>query len=213
MTHWYFFDYAFTSIKSRCKWIFFFDIDEFLEFTDKSMTLKNYLEMPTFNKCDVIRIHWMMYDDNNLTYYDNRTVKERFTHGLPYDRLNIYHKSIVRGKDYGPNIFIKGNSNHQPSEENTTQCDALGNIERLPRGILGRPKFKYCYIRHHKYKTAEEFAIKLLRGRHQSTKFDYETYINEFAKSNKLTEEKLKIFEHILNKTFPKFHKNIPNNN
>ena len=78
---------------------------------------------------------------------------------------------------------------------------------------MGRPKFKYCYIRHHKYKTPEEFAIKLLRGRHQSTKFDYEIYINEFAKSNKLTEEKLKIFEHILNKTFPKFHKNNPNNN
>ena len=38
------------------------------------MTLKTYLEMPIFDKCDVIRIHWIIYDDNDLVYYDNRTL-------------------------------------------------------------------------------------------------------------------------------------------
>jgi len=100
-------EYAFQSIKFRCKWILIFDADEFLEFTNKSMTLKTYLEMPIFNKCDVIRIHWIIYDDNNLVYYDNRPVNERFTHGQPHSKHNIFHKSIIRGKDFGPVAFGK----------------------------------------------------------------------------------------------------------
>ena len=38
-------EYAFQSIKFRCKWILIFDADEFLEFTNKSMTLRTYLEI------------------------------------------------------------------------------------------------------------------------------------------------------------------------
>ena len=140
-------------------------------------------------------------------------IKERFPHANPHNRLNIFHKSIIRGKDYGPNIFIKANSNHQPTEEMTTQCDALGNIERLGRGIMGSPKFKYCHIRHHKFKTAEEFAVKPLRGRPQLENFKYEAQIDGFAEFNELTEEKLNVIERILNTTFPKYHRNNSNNN
>ena len=75
-------EYTFKAIKLRCKWILVFDMDEYLEFFDKKMTLKSYLDDPMFDKCDAIRIHWIIYNDNNLIYYDNRTLKERFTHGL-----------------------------------------------------------------------------------------------------------------------------------
>ena len=201
-----FLDSAFKSVKLRCKWFLIYEFDEFLEFTNKTMILKDYLENPIFDKCDVIRIHWMMYDDNNLVYYDDRPVNERFTHGCRYDKANIYHKSIVRGKDYGPSVFTK--SPHQPDPYITNQCDALGNFETSRLGIMTSPKYKLCHIKHFKYRTAEEFALKMLRGRHQSTKFNFDVYLDIYFGTNKFTEEKLKVIEHILNRTFPRYHKN-----
>ena len=207
LTHYDFFEYTFRSVKYRCKWFLFYDVDEFLEFTYPNLTLQNYLDMPVFNKCDAIRIHWIMYDDNNLLYYDKRPLKERFNHSLPNNKLNIYHKSIVRGKDYNTTVFVYGSASHEPNHNITSQCDALGNIERLAQGRMYTPKYKYCYIRHHTYKTAEEFAVKLLRGGHQLRKYDADSYMNVFSQINVLTEEKLNLIEHIVNRTFPKYHK------
>ena len=85
-----------------------YDADEFLEFNDKNMTIKNYLEMPFFDKCDAIKIHWKIFNDNNLVYYDNRTLKERFPYAQNYH--NNFHKSIIRGKDYNGIIFNDGPS-------------------------------------------------------------------------------------------------------
>ena len=102
--------------------------------------------MPVFNKCDAIRIHWIMYDDNNLLYYDKRPLKERFNHSLPNNKLNIYHKSIVRGKDYNTTVFVPGSASHEPNHNITSQCDALGNIERLAPGRMYSPKYKYCFM-------------------------------------------------------------------
>ena len=55
----------------------FIDVDEYLEFTDKNMSIKTYLNMSNFDKCDVVRIHWLIYNDNNLVYYDERPIMER----------------------------------------------------------------------------------------------------------------------------------------
>ena len=210
LTHYDFYEYSFRALKSRCKWILNYDIDEYLEFTDKNMNLKSYLEMPEFNKCDVVRIHWVIYTDNDLVYYDNRTLNERFTKGLPNDDQNIFHKSIVRGKDYGGPIFTKKSGHHQPDQLVKAQCDALGNIEPVGNGLMTRPKFKYCYLKHFSLKTAEELALKFVKGSHQNTRIM--GYINSlmdrFAKINKLTEEKLNLIENISNITFPKYHKN-----
>ena len=179
------------------------------EITNKSMTLRTYLEMPIFDKCDVIRIHWVIYDDNNLIYYDNRPVNERFTHGQPHSKHNIFHKSIIRGKDYGPVAF--GKSLHSPDETIKKQCSAEGNFENPNPWIISPRRYKYCYIKHFKYRTAEEFALKMLRGRRQGKKFDVEQYLDIYFNINKFTDEKLKVIEHILNRTFPKYHKKNSN--
>ena len=205
--HHIFVEHAFENIKFRCKWFIFFDIDEYLEFTDKNMNIRTYLDMPIFDKCDTIKIHWYIHDDNNLLYYDERPLMERLNHSLPHHSLNVYHKPIVRGKDYGALIFP--DTAHQPDEDIVhEQCDALGNIERLGKGILGSPKFDLCRLSHFTFKTSEEFAIKLLRGVFNNIKYDMESKLNDFNSVNPLTEEKIKVIENIVNRTFPKFHKN-----
>ena len=169
------------------------------------MTIKTYLDMPVFDKCDSVKVHWLIHDDNNLLYYDNRPLRERLNHSLPNHPLNIYHKPIVRGKDYGSLIFP--DTAHQPDEDIVhEQCDALGNIERLGKGILGSPKFDLCRLSHFTFKTSEEFAIKLLRGQFGNTKFDYDSKLKDFTEVNEITEEKIKVIENIINYTFTKFH-------
>ena len=204
LTHEEFFEYSFRSLKFRCKWFMFIDVDEYLEL--KSMTLNEYLNMPVFNKCDVIKIHWMLFDDNGLVYYDNRSFLERMNHSV-YDSFYVkIHKSIVRGKDYKNIVFDA--TMHQPNLTTVPeQCDALGNIEKLKVGYLGVPKYQYGYFRHYIFRTAEEFAVKMLRGRHRGVKFNQEELVNVFFRVNKFTEEKLRVIEHILNRTFPKYHK------
>ena len=205
--HHIFVEHAFDVLKFRCKWFIIYSIDEYLEFRDKNMNIRTYLDMPIFDKCDVVRVHWLIHDDNNLLYYDNRPLRERFNHSLPHHPLNVYHKSIVRGKDYGGLIFPY--TGHQPDSKFVNdQCDALGNFERLGEGILGRAKFDLNWISHFSQKTAEEFSIKLIRGEFKNTKFDLDSKIRTFAQVNNLTEEKLKVIETILNRKFPNFHKN-----
>ena len=208
MSQFDFYEYTFRSVYNRCKWFIMYDTDEFLEFHNKSMNVKTYLDMPIFDKCDSIKIHWMIYDDNNLLLYDKRPLKIRFSHARPNNYLNIYHKSIVRGKNYNGILFNDQSAVHQPNSATLpNQCDAIGNFERLGKGIMGSPKFKYGYIRHHRFKTAEEFALKMIRG-YIKDRRKYEIMLGEFANSNNLTEEKLDLIEHIVNRNFTNFHKN-----
>jgi len=206
-----FYEYTFRSVYNRCKWFIMYDTDEFLEFHDKNMNVKSYLDMPVFDKCDSIKIHWMIYDDNNLLLYDKRPLKERFSHALPNNYFNIYHKSIVRGKNYNGTIFDCLSAVHQPNLDAIyDQCDAVGNFERLRVGYMGVANFKYGYIRHHRYKTTEEFALKLKRG-YGKVGTNLDVMMEEFSKVNEITAEKLDIIEHIVNLTFPKYHKNNTN--
>ena len=61
----------------------YFDIDEYLEFVDKNITINDHLSQDRFNKCEVIKIIWVMYINDDLLYYDNRPLEERF----PYPNL------------------------------------------------------------------------------------------------------------------------------
>ena len=206
LTQIYFYEYSFRALKLRCNWIMYIDMDEYLEFTDKNMTIKSYLHMPVFDKCDTVKIHWLPYDDNDLVYYDNRTLIERLNHSVNLNDFTKYHKSIVRGKDYKGTVFDA--SIHQPNTSTVSeQCDALGNFERLKLGYLGYPKYKYGYFRHFTYKTAEEFSLKMLRGGNERVKYNYEKSLNHFFHLNKFTKEKLGVIEQILNRTFPEYHK------
>ena len=205
-----YYEYALVHLRDKCTWIIYFDIDEYLEFKNKSMTIKDYLTMDEFKKCDLIKIHWLMYYDNDLVYYENKPLQERFTKPEYNSHQNQYHKSILRTKDYGVRMWEF--SMHQPNESYTYSCDATGKYYKMPKpNILGSPNYKYCYIKHFSMKTAEEFARKLQRGDQKGEMYDKEVRIKrveDFFSHNKFTEEKLQVFEKILNMTIPKYHKN-----
>ena len=210
-----FYDFTSKNVNFKCKWLLFYDFDEHLVFNDKNMTIKSYLSKEEFNKCDVVKIHWLMYYDNDLVYYDNRTLNERFSKPSYNSDDNKYHKSILKGKIYNGKLWEVSLGPHQPNESLVNMCDAVGKLANTRHGILGHPNYKYGHIKHFRTKTAEEFAYKILRGYDLGQKFYIDKAIDYFFNNNKFTKEKLEIFERLLNRTFPKYHhtdENIQNN-
>ena len=201
----YFFEFSFDKYKSKCKWMLYFDIDEYLEFVDKKLTINEYLTQDRFNKCEVIKINWVMYINEDLLYYDNRSLKERFPTPT-YVKENVRTvKSIVRN-DSKRNPWIRNSAPHEPAR-GLYSCNSIGIYSPYNYGALYPPILSYCYLKHYCYKSVEEYAIKLNRGRPNGTKYNINKLIKLYFKRNHYSKEKLKIFEKMLNKTFKWLHK------
>ena len=151
-----------------------------------------------------------MYTDNDLIYYDNRTLLERFTTPIYNDHANIFVKSIVRG-DLNKTIFYPKRSSHVPLP-NLEICDSVGTIiKNYDRFAIKHPVHKYGFIKHFKVKSVEEFVnkTKILM---KTNAINLDSRIKGYFKRNKFSQEKLKYFEEKFNKSFNwiyfRIHKN-----
>ena len=191
----------------KCQWLNFFDSDEFLVLhpqNGKNITIQEYLNHKRFKKCDAILVNWLLYNDNELLHYDNRTLFERFTQPEDNDQ-NKWVKSFVRSnlKEY---LFGYKKSSHFPSE-NIKLCDSSGNTDPEYRDVVIPPKYKYAHISHFSTKSTEEFVNKIKRGYAGGNYPESSNQVDLYFSHNKFTKEKLKIFEDSFNMTFPKYHK------
>jgi hypothetical protein len=109
-----FYGILYEKYKRRCEWLSFFDFDEYLVMyfeEGKNLTLKEFLPNKIFDKCEAIIFNWVLYNDNDLVYYDNRTLLERFTKPSFEDPANIFVKYIFRGNlDRQPLVDKKNSS-------------------------------------------------------------------------------------------------------
>ena len=55
-------------------WLIFYEIDEYIHLKNK--TIKTFLNDKCFRRCQIIKLNWILHTDNNLIYYDNRTLKD-----------------------------------------------------------------------------------------------------------------------------------------
>jgi len=206
-----FFSIIYKKYKRKCAWISFFDIDEYLRMYSENnsiISVKKYLSNPIFNKCESISINWLMYSDNNLLYYDNRSVLERFTTPLYKNRENRLVKSIVRG-NLNKKVFSPLHSNHVP-DKRLIICNSMGKVIKHYSGFYVKPPLlKKAYLMHYNTKTAEEFIQKVKRGSNQNVVYNITEKIKDFFNINDFTEEKLKLFEKAFNRTFNQFRNNI----
>ena len=138
----------------KYKWIIFIDIDEFI-FLKTYSDIHIYLSQPKFIKCDSIYLNWVIHTDNELFYYDNRTLKERFPK-INKDKSFCLGKSIVKSNI--KNIHIK--SVHS-LDEKLKKCDGFGNVIILKKFYCPTPDFEFNYIDHYQHKSTEEFVEKL----------------------------------------------------
>lgn len=153
-------------------WIAFFDCDEFLEFTDKSLNIKDFLSFDYFLDTHAVHINWKIYDDNDLLEYDDLPLNKRFTRPrLPLDfsdksyydyPANGYYKTILRcklknliwGRD--PH-YLTINPNYIAKTPSGKNC--IWNFS-----IFRQPEFNICYLKHFMFKSIQEYVeVKMQR--------------------------------------------------
>ena len=198
-----FYEIIYQKYKRKCNWISFFDIDEYLRMhsqDNKIISVQQYLSNPIFQKCESISINWLIYSDNNLLKYDNRSVLERFTTPCYTNRENRLVKSIVRGN---LNKKIFNGSSHVPVKK-IIRCNSIGKrIKYYSRFYLKPPVLKYTYLMHYTTKTIEEYINKTIkRGLYGNIIYDRKERVRKFFQINNFTKEKLRIFEKAFNMTF-----------
>ena len=77
-------------------WLIFYDIDEFINLKGFS-NIKDYLKQKKFLNCESLYLNWVIHTDNNLLYYDNRTLFKRFKE-IYKNKDFCRGKTIIRGK-------------------------------------------------------------------------------------------------------------------
>jgi hypothetical protein len=183
---------------------FFFDFDEFLELKEPNQNIKDFLGKKKYKDCINIKINWLMYSDNDLIYYENKTLKERFSTPILNDSTNFIIKSTVRGNlkvNYWKNM-----DNPHSSNNNYISCSSSGKIIDSKAFFNIPPDFNYAILKHYATKTIEEYCLKLKRGR-SDVKIELnnnilkETFNNYFFQRNKKTKAKINYIKKIFNIT------------
>ena len=142
-------------------WLIFYDIDEFINLKNYS-NIKYFLNETKFRKCKSIYLNCFRHTDNDLLYYDNRSLVERF----PIIRWNsqMYTvKTIIKG-----NLTrVKFKTTHW-LDRSIKGCDAFGNYIMPNRNVKLNNNnliyLQYYYIDHYCFKSTEEFITKINKG-------------------------------------------------
>ena len=192
--------------KYKYDWIFMNDIDEYLVIRNDS--LKHYLSEKKFKKCDFIKFHWVLATDNNLLYYDNRSLFERFKG--PFKTRTLI-KTIVRGNIDGLQFDI-----HSPlvSPHKNITCDNRGYIYKTKDIFfqnVSDVNIDNAYIIHFIYKSTEEFIKKYKRGYRWENLGFLKTRIRLYFTDNEATLSKIEYIERELNINLTKFKQKIKN--
>ena len=151
------YNFCYNNNKNIFDWIFMIDIDDYLIINNN--TLKNYLSNEAFEKCDFVKIHYVIPTDNDILYYDNRTLLERFQG--PFINDTYVKTSFIKGKIKGIAFGI-----HSPisSRFRNISCHNNGEKYNYTKGLFNEKfdiHYDKAYIIHFKYKSTEELLIKI----------------------------------------------------
>ena len=180
-------------------WLSFFDIDEFLEINKKYDKIQDFLKDRIFVHCQNIKINWLLYYDENLLYYENKPVQERIKFFRYDNKLNIHVKSTVKGNL--PINFWEKAKNPHTSLLNFTCCSSSGKLIQFGAPSNEPPDYTNAKLKHYRYKSFEEYCLKIKRGRADLKYNINKKMIKEYYKKlyflNKNNPKKMKIIEEI----------------
>ena len=179
-------------------WFLMLDMDEYLYIVNN--TLKGYLSNRRFNKCDFIKINWVISTDNGHIYYEPKSLFQRFK--PPYIKSE-YVKSIIRGNISDLKYWV-----HSPyiSPKKNITCNNIGKriyYKNINFELIRPINIKLAYIIHFSDKSSEELVKKIKRGYKNWFKEKISTFLNNklknFFRYNKITPEKISYIEKELN--------------
>ena len=188
-------------------WFIMVDMDEFVFIVNN--TLKGFLKNKIFNKCDFIKLHWVIPTDNNLIYYDKRPLFERFR--PPYIKSNEI-KSIIRGNITNLEYWV-----HSPriSPKRNVTCTNEGKIiyyEDMNFQTINPINTNKAFIVHFRYKSTEELIRKIKRGYNNWFGNKTNAFLFQMVKSylsiNNATSNKINLIEKELNLNLSEYKNN-----
>ena len=193
--------------KKNYDWFIFFDTDEFIHLNNYS-NIKDFLLEKKFDKCELIYFNCLRHTDNNLLFYDNRTLEERFPIILWNSKMYTL-KTIMRGNI---NKNIRFTTSHWLNRKLKNGCDVEGRAVIPKRNVrlgykINNPRFKLYYIDHYCFKSTEEYINKINKG---DGIFGYNNRIkmhkiNLYFGYNKITMEKINFIENKTGLNLTKF--------
>ena len=185
---------CYNSNKYIYDWFIFFDIDEFINLNNYT-NIKDFLNENKFNKCNLIYFNCLRHTDNDLLYYDNRTLKEKFPI-IKWDNQLYTVKSMMRGNNP---MYVTFSTTHWLDRELKNGCDVFGNyVEPTVELKIGKNiKKSDVYIDHYCFKSTEEYINKINKG---DARFGFNKGIQMhkiylYFTYNKITLEKIKFIE------------------
>ena len=175
-------------------WLIFYEIDEYIHLYNYT-NVKPFLNQATFNECQVIYLNLVCHTDNNLLYYDNRSLAERFPNKVPKYKKGGYRleiKSILRG--HIPNITVK--SNHLCNKK-LINCNGYGNRNKYYYDTFSSQNdYRHFYIDHYYSKSTEEFITKVNKGDPYINTLKFVMgKVDKYFSQSEITKEKLDFIE------------------
>ena len=189
------FNDCYTKNNQLYNWLIFYDIDEFIHLHNYS-NIKYFLNEKKFKKCNLVYLNCIRHTDNDLLYYDNRTLKDRFPK-INWKSKMYTVKTIIRG-----NLKrVKFKTTHWLNR-NLIGCNFLGKFIKPSKKVkivqdFNKSFYKFYYIDHYSFKSTEEYINKINKGdgifgfnkKNQYHKIDL------YFKYNKITKEKIDFIE------------------
>lgn len=218
------FQHCWDNYRKDFDWILFCDNDEFLTFT-QDKNVKQYLSRNLFKNVDIIKINWVCYDDNDLLYYDNRPLNERFTrpcNNNPYffddnhhiksfinckarDIYWVYNngfETIYCGGAHCPCRFIEANKREGTYDSSKIIVNNAGEIlsyyHQTRESKIRYLNFNLAYLKHFRMKTIEEY-VKNKRAKLPENEYKNLNFnLDLFFKYNRKTTEKINIYNSLV---------------
>ena len=145
-----------------------------------------------------------MYSDNDLLYYEDKPLVERFNTSLFDDPSNRAIKSTARGNL--PINYWKTSGNPHTALTKYINCNSAGERVSVDSYHVVPPHHEFAYIKHYAVKTIEEFCNKIKRGYPDQvviyTDERMKQYFDYFFTRCKKTKEKLDYIKKIFNYTY-----------
>ena len=179
----------------KYNWLSFFDFDEYLELKNNTQNIQEFLSNKRYDKCQNIKINWLVYSDNDLLFYENKSIQERFIIPSKFEYENRHIKSTVRG-NLSHNYWKNSITTHSSSGQ-FKACTSSGKITDSGNFFHYPPDHKYAYLKHYITKSIGEYCNKVKRGRCFSYKLNREYFrmrFDYFFKVNSKTQKKIDIF-------------------
>lgn len=216
------YQHCYNNYNKEYDWMCFFDADEFLEIRNiKYNNINDFLSQSIFNEYNCIVVNWEVYGDNELLYYDDRPVKERFTKvAKNNETISSIAKSIIRCIDDVQIIWdrnIPFANPHIPYQylinKNDNKkillfpCDPLGNV-RYPWAYNINECLSYqpLILKHYMSKSTEEWVLRKLTMFPDQLAtletLDWNKFIEDYFRMNTFTMEKFRLIQKIVNEKY-----------